>query len=124
MRIRIYTKSMGTIYLIRNTVNEKVYIGQTSRPLQMRLDEHLGDLVVGIHYNKHLQSAFKTYGNDCFEFDVLEANVLVEDLTRREKYWIEYYDSLNPEKGYNLREPDYAFTDEVRELLRRNWIGA
>ena len=38
---------------------------------------------------------------DCFNFIILEecsSNLLDE----KEKYWIEFYDTTNPEKGYNL----------------------
>jgi hypothetical protein len=34
------TTPIGTIYIITNVVNEKVYIGQTWRALNCRLNEH------------------------------------------------------------------------------------
>ena len=46
------------IYLIRNKINNKVYIGQ-SRNIKQRWSRHKCDLNKGIHGNKHLQKSFR-----------------------------------------------------------------
>jgi hypothetical protein len=41
------------------------------------------------------------YGTDNFVFEGIEETT-EELLDEREKFWISYYDSSNPQKGYNL----------------------
>lgn len=45
----------------------------------------------------------RKHGIKNFDFSIIE-ECNREDLNEREKYWIAYYDSTNPEKGYNILE--------------------
>ena len=107
-------KDIG-IYIIRNTVNGKVYIGQ-SRRLTNRQYTHFRSLEKGEHHNKHLQRSYDTYGADAFEFEVLEYCDL-ENLDEREKYWIKQYDAVNGDRGYN-NEYGGNVGKEVSERVR------
>lgn len=60
------------IYMITNNINGKVYIGQTIRPFIIRWKEHQGNLIKGIHHNKHLQNAYNKYGAKSFSFSIIE----------------------------------------------------
>ena len=87
------------IYKITNLLNKKVYIGQTINDLRRRV----GRRQLNIHrYNEHLRKAVKKYGHDNFRIDVLEHCCKVEQLNKRERYWIKFYDSTNFHKGYNM----------------------
>ena len=55
-------KNIG-IYRITNLINSKFYIGSSSN-LKKRLYEHQRELNLGIHTNKHLQSAWNKYGEE------------------------------------------------------------
>lgn len=66
-----YRKLFG-IYQIRNTVNGKVYIGQTKQPFCKRFLHHVWKLKKGTHDNQHLQRAFDLYSENAFVFEVLE----------------------------------------------------
>lgn len=48
-----------------------MYIGQ-SKTIQRRWHDHLKCLRDGKHVNRHLQAAFQKYGEDAFEFSVIE----------------------------------------------------
>lgn len=74
------------IYCIRCVVNDKKYVGQTS-DLQRRKRDHLGLLRSKKHHSKKLQSDFNKYGEDAFEFYVLE-RCQVYELIRKEVDWI------------------------------------
>lgn len=63
-------KNVG-IYKITNLVNGKFYIGSSSN-LKKRFYEHRRELNLGIHTNKHLQSAWNKYGEENFKFEVIE----------------------------------------------------
>ena len=58
-------------YLIMNTINGKVYIGQ-STVYPKRWTQHKRDLRKNIHTNKHLQRDWNEYGEDAFVFEVIE----------------------------------------------------
>lgn len=42
---------MGYIYKITNNINGKVYIGQTTRTIEKRFNEHKDSAEKGYHYN-------------------------------------------------------------------------
>ena len=88
------------IYIIENTINNKIYIGQTSVSFKNRLSNHVSELKRNKHCNNHLQRAWNKYGEDNFLFDILE-ECSKKLLNRREVYWISYYESNNSDYGYN-----------------------
>jgi group I intron endonuclease len=61
----------GFIYEIRNTINNKRYVGSTVS-LKERWKLHINNLRKGTHHSLLLQRAFDKYGLDAFEFNVLE----------------------------------------------------
>ena len=77
------------IYLIVNTVNGKVYVGQAV-DIQRRWRRHKTDLRGGYHTNKRLQRAWNKYSEGTFEFRVLEL-CSVEQLDLREQFYLNYY---------------------------------
>lgn len=89
------------IYYIQNINNGKVYIGSAVY-IPIRWRRHRSRLLCGGHCNGHLQAAWDKDGEDSFIFGIVE---IVDDndiLLDREQYWIDYYESSNREKGYNL----------------------
>ena len=88
----------GFIYIIRNTVNSKVYIGQTRTSVEQRWKEHLRHAQYG---NQVINRAMRKYGVDKFYIETLEiCNVKLLDY--REIYYIDLYDSTDKSKGYNV----------------------
>lgn len=89
----------GRIYIIRNTINSKVYIGQTKVSLKLRFQNHLSaarnnkDYVIG--------KAIRKYGEENFYIELLE-ECTIEELNDREKYWISYFNSTDNKFGYNM----------------------
>lgn len=85
---------MGYIYKITNIINNKCYIGQTTRNIQERWKEHLSRLE---NKNK-FYNAIKFYGIENFIISQVE-ECPNELLNEREIFWIKFYDSY--ESGYN-----------------------
>lgn len=85
----------GIIYLIRNKLNNKCYIGQTIRELTVRFDEHVRD------GRSPIQLAIKKYGIEHFELTVIDKANSIEDLNEKEIHWIATHKTLKP-SGYNL----------------------
>jgi group I intron endonuclease len=70
----IYTEDFKQIgvYQIKNRSNGKSYIGSTTMSFAKRLEHHRCLLRGGKHKNKYLQRAWDKYGEDNFEFKILE----------------------------------------------------
>ena len=94
---------MMGIYKITNKINGKAYIGM-SVDIEGRWKGHIKYAFDeknenSPYYHNRLYTAFRKYGLENFEFEVLE-ECEKHQLKEREKYWIEYYDTYN--NGYNL----------------------
>lgn len=90
------------IYSILNKSNGKVYVGQAVKT-NRRLSNHKSALRGNHHTNKHLQSSWNKYGEDAFEFNVLEY-CSEKSLDCAEKWWIHHFSATNREKGYNKED--------------------
>ena len=113
------------IYKISNIINNKVYIGQ-SMDIQRRFSEHMRALNNNCHYNKHLQASYNKYGTEAFLYEVLCVCEMIE-LDDMEVFFIDYYDSMNPEHGYNKESGgslNKRISEETREKYRINNRGA
>jgi len=86
------------IYKCTNTVNGKVYIGQTITGLKRRKNQHLGDARRGSTLVFH--RAIRKYGKENFNWEIIDtaANNMSE-LNIKEKMWVEQFNSFK--KGYN-----------------------
>jgi len=93
----------GYIYKIENLVNGKVYIGQTTQNPNYRRRQHFKLLRDNKHQNSHLQHSFNKYGLFNFEFIIINYGTSKEVLDQLEDDYINYYDCLNQNKGYNLK---------------------
>jgi len=94
------------IYCIKNMVNNKVYVGK-SKNIYKRIHQHLYDLRNNRikNENSYLLNSWNKYGNENFEYSILEFLELDENLVKnRELYWMNKLNSLNREFGYNLRQ--------------------
>lgn len=47
------------------------------------------------------EKAIRKYG-EITDITILEENISPKNLDKYEKYWIEYFDATNPNRGYNL----------------------
>lgn len=92
------------VYIITNTINNKIYIGETTN-LESRFTEHLRRLLSKRHVNEHLQNAVNLYGIDVFKFDILEFCNSI-DTKKREHYWVTHLHALDKDKGYNIKPTD------------------
>ena len=87
------------IYGIFNLVNGKILVG-SSRNISSRWSCYRKELSRNVYKNKHFQRSWNKYLECSFEFRILE-ECDIDMLLVRENSWMNYYDSLNPSKGYN-----------------------
>lgn len=89
----------GSIYIIKNTVNDKVYIGQTVMTVRERFMTHMKPSTSKKKGSYKLYNAVNKYGKDKFYVETLEEGIPVEQLDEKEIAYIQQYNSFL--EGYN-----------------------
>ena len=79
--------AIAGIYKIINTINAKFYIG-SSNNVRKRCMDHFRELRKFEHYNMKLQNSWNKYGEDYFEFELVES-CHVADLLIREQHHLD-----------------------------------
>lgn len=89
---------MGIIYKITNTLNNKIYVGQTTRNIAERWREHRSKSAPSD--GTYLHNAIAKYGEDNFIIEEIDncPDALLND---KEREWIAILDTMYPH-GYNL----------------------
>lgn len=93
----------GHVYLIRNCLNGKVYVGQTTGTVSTRWVQHRSCARV-IKDCKHLHSAVAKYGSAAFTIETLASCADLDTLNKLEHYFIKtVFQSTNRLIGYNIK---------------------
>jgi group I intron endonuclease len=113
------------VYEIRNIVNDKRYVGQSSQKDQQRLWEHKTYLKKGTHQNRHLQRAWNKYGEENFLISILDECSSLDELNRLETHYVNLHKTLDRTFGYNIRGPgDNKFMlKETRHRISQAKLG-
>lgn len=89
------------IYKITNTVNGKIYIGQTVQTLLDRWSDHCRPCR-GRHVNRSaIASAIRKYGKENFSIEEVDRAQTLDELNIKEQTYIKALKCLAPD-GYNL----------------------
>lgn len=89
----------GSIYIIKNKINEKVYIGQTTQSVHERFMQHMKPSTSKSRGTYKFYNAVNKYGRDNFYVETLESGVPIEQLDEKEIAYIKQYNSCD--NGYN-----------------------
>lgn len=111
---------MYRIYIVRNRVNGKVYIGQTYRSIKTRWQEHWRQRKDGTYFHQALMK----YGTHNFTVRKIATaeNGSLADLL--EMIYIHMYKSTNPSLGYNRTEGGSGTKGPMRPEHRAKLIAA
>jgi len=96
-KLDAFTSKSEGVYLIVNNKTLDFYIGE-SQNITVRRKTHIADLVENNHHSKLMQEHYNRYGNDVFDFYVLEVKRMDNENTRKyaEEMWIkEYHPTYN-----------------------------
>lgn len=108
---------MGFIYKIINDINDKIYIGQTTRTIKERWKEHL---TTNKRQDLPIYRAFNKYGKEHFQIEIIE-ECENQFLDEREIYWINHFDSY--EMGYNAsiggESPTTLENKEIESIISK-----
>lgn len=88
-------RPLAFCYIIKNKVNGKRYVGQTTQTLKSRFASF------PYSHNKYIVEDCEKYGKESFIVDIMPC--YLDALDNMEKDLIETFDTTNPEKGYNVQ---------------------
>lgn len=100
----------GYVYKCTYLKNNKIYIGAKSSPIFIKSYYGSGSL-----WNKEVIS--KCNPELDIKREILEWCDTYEQLNQQEQYWIKYYDSTNPEIGYNIQKGGNLPSEESRNQM-------
>ena len=95
---------MNKIYIIKNNINSKVYIGKTQYSIEQRFKEHCNDYLKREEENRPLYDAMKKYGVENFYIELIEDNISDQEINEKEIFYIKQYNSyigFENSNGYN-----------------------
>lgn len=102
------------VYKHTNLINNKIYIGITSRDPKKRWASGYGYM-----YNEHFWRAIKKYGwNTGFVHEVLFTGLTFEEACNKEIELIAFYQSNNPSCGYNKDKGGRCMQEHTKYRLR------
>lgn len=103
---------MGYIYKITNIINGKIYIGQTTRNVEIRWKEHLRS-----KDGCPIHMAIQKYGVNNFKIETLE-ECNDELLDKKEVEYIQKYQSYNGHIGYNATKGGNSSSQAVVKWVK------
>ena len=108
------------IYLIYNKINGKKYVGQTTRALIERWNEHC----IPSRIEFPIDRAIKKHGKENFEISILAEVDSITELNALETFYIEQQHSLSPD-GYNLHTGglNHQVSNETRMRMSQSHRG-
>jgi group I intron endonuclease len=114
----------GRVYIITNLINNKKYVGITTKSIEERFKEHTWES------NKNgfmvICDAIKKYGKENFKIELIEElqNVTEDELLSRETFYIDKYNTLIDNGcGYNMvrcHKGRLIFSEETKRKMSLN----
>lgn len=81
----------------------KVYVGRSFGEDVESVNKQRWQGGIGYQGQKFYDECIAIYGWDNIQHEIIEWNLTYEEVIEREQYWIERYNSRNPEYGYNVK---------------------
>ena len=120
-------RNVSGIYMIENTANESIYIGQ-AESIKYRARKHFETLRINKHRNQHLQYAFNKYGESAFVVHMLNVDIPIGELDSYEQTWLNVIREYPPDRVYNMcfvpgTTRGYKYTEEQCAALSKSLLG-
>jgi group I intron endonuclease len=88
----------SAIYAIVNNVTRDMYVG-SAVAVNRRWNSHRCNLRNGTHHCKHLQNAHVKYGENAFDWEIIQFVDDKTELIKKEQFWIDFF-----QPTYNKRK--------------------
>ncbi len=114
---------MGSVYLIRNNINGKVYVGKTERGVNSRWQQHIKDSQG--RCRSVIAKAIRKYGPKNFSVSTLTTTSLSTNLNSLERFWIAELHSIERIHGYNRTHgaDGQIHTEETKTKISKKATG-
>lgn len=118
----------GYIYKICNTINNRMYVGQTIRKIKYRFQEHIKYSKLANRYNIILYDAINKYGHENFYIEEIEKlefsnkEELIDNLNIKEIYYIKELNTLAP-NGYNISKGGGGRSNSIKKIVDKYTLG-
>jgi group I intron endonuclease len=112
----------GRIYVITNLLNQKKYVGLTTKSLKERFQAHLNKAIIE---RSAVQRAIKKYGKENFIIEELDIAHSKEELYKKEEFWISKLNTFLG-YGYNLTNGGGGITEmsqEIKDKISKSKTG-
>ena len=110
----------GVIYKITNTINNRCYIGQTTKDTpEIRFKEHIKLAKYG--FQGYLYNSIRDHGEQNFTFEIIDIAYNQQELNLLEGVYISWFKSMYNKNGYNQTEiinGKGKRSEETKERLR------
>lgn len=123
------------VYLLRNKVNDKCYVGKTTRTLKFRWRQHRTEARIG-RLNSELYQDIRECGADAFSVELLGKADSQLRLSQMERKFIRQFNTV--EDGYNMAVASFggrirkvraatgkhlpkAHREKIAKSVRRAW---
>jgi group I intron endonuclease len=118
--------TISCIYKISNLENKKFYIGSTVN-YKRRKKQHLWYFSIGKN-SPRLQRSFNKYGESSFIFEIIETVDNINDLLKREQFYLDNLKPWDPEIGYNICKNAGSWlgnshSEETKKILKDKATG-
>jgi len=107
---------IGIIYLIKNKITNKYYVGASLGSLKRRWKDHVENKNIK---KRSLHEAIKKFGVNNFSRKIIKRCKYLSDLSKYERLYIKKYNSLNP-NGYNLSSGGFGMGNLGRKIIVNN----
>lgn len=112
----------SAIYAIVNNVTRDMYVG-SAVAVSRRWAAHMCNLRKGKHHCEHLQNAYRKYGPDAFDWEIVQFVENKEELINHEQFWIDFFRPV-----YNKRKiADSCLgvkrSQKARDNMRKAQLG-
>lgn len=111
-------KTQNSKYIIYKVTSPtgKIYIGLSSKSLSERILKHK-DTAKWVRPNGYFQKAISKYG-DALSWELLHENLTREEAIELEIYYIQFYNSNNPNFGYNCTKGGESMPELASQKLK------
>lgn len=112
-------KISASVYMIRNSKNNKVYVG-SAMCAKTRWKEHVGTLLSKKHPNVDFVNDWKCSKEEDWQFIELESGIPSHLRYAVEQFYLDKYKSYDPTYGYNLCKKVSLFGGFRKEVLDKH----
>ncbi|HEX8349567.1 MAG TPA: GIY-YIG nuclease family protein [Hymenobacter sp.] len=111
-------RNASGVYIIRNTINAKVYVGSAIN-FRIRFHHHASQIRKNKHHSIKLQNFINKYGRECLSFEIIQlCSGSKKQIRECEQQWINHHESYS-EKGFNIRAEAGIGEGYKREIFCR-----